>query len=489
MPSDIRPFRMADGLYFVGTCKASSHLIDTGDGLILIDAGYEYTAPIILESIKELGFDPADVKLILLTHGHRDHSGGVPELLRHCKAKVYLSELDRHYLDECDELYTPDCDYSDGGVITLGHTSITTVFTPGHTEGTYSFFFDVTENGRVYRAGTFGGAGTNQLKKPYLDKRKLPYQNRRLFYESLEKLKKEKVDLFIGNHAWHNHTREYGELIRTTGENRFLDSTVWLPFLEKLEKTMTDVIAEESRSLFVVYAHRGASSYNPENTLMSFYDGVKRGANGVETDVRRTKDGTLVLFHDDTLTRVTGAEGSISDYTLDELNAFPVKKFGLSDRIPTFEDFLEHFAWRDLTFAIELKAPGVEADTVDLIRKYGIEGKTIVTSFRFDHLVNVKKLAPAIRCGWLTSGVDDAKIEKTLAAGFDEICPKAVECSPEKVAAWHKLGLRVRAWGVSDEDVMKAAYDAGCDGMTVNFPDKLVNYIATKQTAEHPAEP
>ena len=98
---------------------------------------------------------------------------------------------------------------------------------------------------------------------------------------------------------------------------------------------------------FVVYAHRGASHYCPENTLMSFYMGMRLGANGIETDVQRTKDGVLVLFHDDTLDRVTGFCGAVSDYTYEQLCRMYVKEHGLFDRIPTLEDFLDRFAFRE----------------------------------------------------------------------------------------------------------------------------------------------
>ena len=67
------------------------------------------------------------------------------------------------------------------------------------------------------------------------------------------------------------------------------------------------------------YAHRGASEYAPENTLSSFYLGLLQGANGIETDVQKTKDGVLVLFHDDTIDRVSDGEGKLSDYTFEEL--------------------------------------------------------------------------------------------------------------------------------------------------------------------------
>lgn len=109
---------------------------------------------------------------------------------------------------------------------------------------------------------------------------------------------------------------------------------------------------------FVNYAHRGASEYLPENTLLAFYTGIYMGANGIETDVQRAKDGTLVLFHDDTLLRVTGQPGSVEDYTFAQLQQFSVTKNGYSDKIVSLEDFLQHFAFRDITFATELKGFG-----------------------------------------------------------------------------------------------------------------------------------
>ena len=91
------------------------------------------------------------------------------------------------------------------------------------------------------------------------------------------------------------------------------------------------------------------------------------GANGIETDVQRTKDGVLVLFHDDTLTRVTGQIGAVSNYSLEQLQQFQVNKGELFDKIPTFQDFLQHFAFRDIVFAIELKQSDVVKETADLI--------------------------------------------------------------------------------------------------------------------------
>lgn len=228
---------------------------------------------------------------------------------------------------------------------------------------------------------------------------------------------------------------------------------------------------------FITYAHRGASHYCPENTMMSFYMGMQMGANGIETDVQITKDGVLVLFHDDTLDRVTGESGKIADYTYDELCSFKVKEHGLYDLIPTFEDFLAHFSHRDITFAIEIKVAGIEKAVADMIIKFGLEKNTVVTSFSFEYIKNIKEYAPQIAIGFLTVNTGDDVLKRLLDIGCEEICPKGCDVTREKVEKWHKLGLNVRAWGIFDITIMKNVYDAGADGMTVNFPDKLLAYI------------
>ncbi len=231
---------------------------------------------------------------------------------------------------------------------------------------------------------------------------------------------------------------------------------------------------------FINYAHRGASEYAPENTLLSFYTGILMGANGIETDVQRTKDGILVLFHDGSLTRVTGEEGAVADYTYEELRRFSVKKGHLSDKICTLEAFLQNFCHRDLTFAIELKSAGVEEDTAALIRRYSVEEKVVITSFGFQNLCAMRKAAPELKCGFLTSTVTDERLAEMKELGIGEICPKATEITAADTVRWHEMGFNVRAWGVANTEIMLSACEAGVDGMTVNFPDKLTAYITEK---------
>lgn len=473
MAGNMTPFRLAGNIYFVGTYEASSHLIDTGDGLILIDSGYAETADVIVSSMAELGFDIRDVKYILHSHGHHDHTAGTPKLLTLTNAKTFLGQGDLKYISG----WTPDEYYRDGQIISLGNTQIQCIATPGHTEGTFSFFFRVDIDGNTYRAGMFGGAGTKQLKKSFLKKCGCSLLNRGLYFQSLERLKQEHVDIFLGNHTWNNKTKEKYVQMCQGGPNPFIDDSLWVPFLESCERNAAAVLQEESKESFVGYAHRGACAYAPENTLTAFYLGLYQGANGIETDVRMTKDGVLVLFHDRDLVRMAGVEGGVSDYTWEELQKFTLEKNGLTDKITLLEDFLRLFCFRDITFAIELKQQGIEPMVADLLRKYNMVEKTVVTSFRFDCIRAIKEYAPEFHVGLLIREVTDETVAMVKAIGGEEICPHAESVTAEKVVAWHREGLNVRAWGVSSTELMEKVCAAGADGMTVNFPDKLTAYL------------
>ena len=228
------------------------------------------------------------------------------------------------------------------------------------------------------------------------------------------------------------------------------------------------------------YAHRGASEYAPENTLSAFYLGLQQGANGIETDVRKTKDGVLILFHDDTLDRVTDASGNVGDYTWDELKQ--VKVYGNStrgfyDRIVTFREFLDKFAQYDIRFAIELKGADVEAETLAMVKEYGIMDKTTFTSFKFEYIAKLKSLDPNARIGWLTGETSDEATARLLEIGGEEMAPKAELVTPELMAKWRQAGLGVRAWGVVTLGLMKKMCRLGVDGMTVNFPDRLYEFL------------
>ncbi|MBR5632582.1 MAG: hypothetical protein IKW68_01265, partial [Clostridia bacterium] len=110
---------------------------------------------------------------------------------------------------------------------------------------------------------------------------------------------------------------------------------------------------------------------------------------------KRTKDGELVLFHDGLVDRVSNGSGPLADYTLEELKQLKIHgkcTNGFYDRIITFREFLEKFAQYDIHFAIELKGPGVEEDSLNLIKEFGLLSRTTFTSFKFEYIAKIKEL-------------------------------------------------------------------------------------------------
>lgn len=227
----MEPFRIIGNVYFVGTFQASVHMIDTGDGLIMIDTGYRNTLYLVLQSIYKLGFVPEDIKYIINTHWHGDHTEATKAFAQLSGAKTLIGREDE---EKAKKYFQPDILVRDGDKLELGNTVITFAETPGHTKGTISLFFDTEDNATVYRVGMFGGAGANTLARGVFD-----YPGCREGYRaSIARLRNEKVDVFIGNHVWNNNTAVFGELLQTTGENHFIDSSLWGRFLDYCEERL-----------------------------------------------------------------------------------------------------------------------------------------------------------------------------------------------------------------------------------------------------------
>ena len=250
----IAPFRIADDLYYVGDQKVCIHLIRTDEGLILIDAGYPQAKHLLWESIIRLGFDPADVRWIILTHGHSDHYGAANEFRNLYGTKVAISAEDAAYLRERvrvgkqTELNTPviDREIHDGEIFSFGGKEIRCQVTPGHTLGVLSFFMDVTDEGKTYRAGLLGGVGHEQVKLPYLLYVGLPLDMPRRMLASLDRMEEETVQIHLGNHPANNRTLEKREQQLREGGNPFIDPESWGQFLCNTREIFEKVIEENA---------------------------------------------------------------------------------------------------------------------------------------------------------------------------------------------------------------------------------------------------
>ena len=253
----MEPFQIFGNLYFVGNSFVSSHIIDTGDGLILLDSNYPECLYMVTEGMRKLGLDPANIKYILHSHGKFDHIGGTRALVELYGCKTIIGRPDVPYVNGTVDLtwarelgypafvqsFEPDVILDDGDVFTLGNTSIRAVSTPGHTPGTMSYFFNVSDGNTTYIAGMFGGAGMNSMRKEFLDSYGLPHSLRDDFLLSLDRIRGEHVDILIGNHPGNVDTAGKWKRMKNGEPNPFIDPGMLGKWLATCRKDFDAMVA------------------------------------------------------------------------------------------------------------------------------------------------------------------------------------------------------------------------------------------------------
>lgn len=254
----VKPFKIWGNLYFVGTEPASTHIIDTGKGLIMLDSGYQQSLYLVIHNMHLLGLNPLDLKYIVHTHGHIDHFGGTRALVELTGAKTFIGKEDRDYANgkldlsyakelnmEFSETFEPDVLLSDGDTIELGNTKILAVATPGHTPGAMSYFFDVTDGKDKYRAALHGGMGINTMCREFLDKYGLSYDCRENFKAAMDTLSGMRADIFLGNHMQHNKTLEKYEMLLEGKADAFLNPDEWGEYCKWAKQNLIDLENKE----------------------------------------------------------------------------------------------------------------------------------------------------------------------------------------------------------------------------------------------------
>ncbi|MXY46284.1 MAG: hypothetical protein F4Y44_04715 [Chloroflexi bacterium] len=243
---------------------------------------------------------------------------------------------------------------------------------------------------------------------------------------------------------------------------------------------------------FMNIAHRGASSYAPENTFAAYDKALELGVNHIEIDVQLTRDDHIVVIHDDTVDRTTDGQGRVADFTLAELRTMDAGSWFSAEYadecIRTLGDTMEHYKGR-LHFHIEIKqreiAGGLARRTIDMARGYGLTDSVTITSFRKEWLEEAAAYDSTLPKGWLVpmgpaATWDDSVIEQSKELGLTQICPRADITTPDLVDRIRAEGFVVRCQGLYNEELMRHVVDVGADGATVNFPDKMSEYLRMK---------
>lgn len=250
-------------------------------------------------------------------------------------------------------------------------------------------------------------------------------------------------------------------------------------------------------------AHRGGAALAPENTLAAFQRGIEANADVLEMDIHLSSDGVIMVMHDPLLKRTTGHAGEIADYTLLELKQFDAALFSV-DRalyafqpIPTLEDVLKLIQKEQRTVGlqieIKLKAnesryEGIERHLIDLLRTYDMIDRTIVISFDFPTLQDIRMLEPAMKRGaliskkYMTSSTRQgnafiASDIKGLHVEYVGINYNYLSAKLYQAFRAEKLGVGV--WTVNDAATMKKMLAMGVDFITTDDPDLLAKELGS----------
>jgi glycerophosphoryl diester phosphodiesterase len=259
---------------------------------------------------------------------------------------------------------------------------------------------------------------------------------------------------------------------------------------------------------FYIIAHRGVSAYAPENTMAAFKLADEMGIDRVETDVGFTKDCQLILFHDNTLDRTTNGTGPSEEMTLAELKQLDAGSWGSNpipagsseprvawnrdysgERLITLPELLDAFGPRFI-YHIEIKrpAPGLVPAVIHAVQERDLVNHVYISSINdLDSLLEAKRIEPSIRTDW--SPVNRLKengpdtVREAASHRITLFTFNSGNLDAELVKLANELGMETRSSGIKNRQHMIEAVEAGCNGMTINWPDWLMEYVRELQGA------
>ena len=237
-----------------------------------------------------------------------------------------------------------------------------------------------------------------------------------------------------------------------------------------------------------IFAHRGYSGKYPENTMIAFKKALECGVDGIELDVQLTKDGEVVIIHDETIDRTTTGKGFVVDYTYEELEkfdaSFKFKDLGFN-KIPTLREYFQLVKDYDIVTNVELKTGineylGIEEKVWELIKEYNLEEKVIISSFNHFSVMRMKKIAPQLKYGFLSEDwiIDAGKY--THSHGVQCYHPRFNNLVPDVIKELKKYNLEINTWTVNLEEDMRYIYSNNIDVIITNYPE-LAQEIKNRQ--------
>ena len=232
-------------------------------------------------------------------------------------------------------------------------------------------------------------------------------------------------------------------------------------------------------------AHRGFSSKYPENSMLAFEKAVEIGADGAEFDLQLTKDGVLVVFHDESLLRITGENKLISELTYNELQRYDISyRFRgacPAQRIPAFEDYCRLVKDLDFLNIIELKTaineyPGIEEQTVALVRAYDLTDRVVISSFNHYSLLRSKALAPEIPHAILYECRIAEPQRYASELGMQYLHPNYLFLNDAELHKYEAAGVKTSPWTVDNEaDMRYFLQNENIFAVMSNKPDVLIS--------------
>lgn len=236
----------------------------------------------------------------------------------------------------------------------------------------------------------------------------------------------------------------------------------------------------------LVIAHRGASGHRPENTLSAFQLALEWESDGIELDVHMSKDGHLIVCHDETVNRTTNGTGLIKDLTLKEIKELDAGGWFHSDfsneRIPTLEEVLKVIRNKDLLLNIELKSgpilyEGIEKEVIRQLKAFGLQEQAILSSFNHYSLLEIKRIDKNMKAAILYM---EAMVDPWVYAeyiGVEGLHPYFPGVIPPVVADCLRNGLMINPFTVNDEQHLKQLFAMGVTGVITNYPDRAKKMI------------